>query len=338
MRSIASPLNKVPVILCIDVEPDPRHLEPAQLSEWEGFEATAAFFKDIRPRLEEVTGLPVKFNWFLRLDPQVQHVYGTASWVVQRYVRIIEELERAGDEIGLHTHAFRWDEVTRQWIVDHGDQEWVEHCVRTSFRAYEVAFGRRCRSFRFGDHWMNNETMHLLESLGVQYDLTLEPGIKDKKQLRPDELVTGTLSDYVRTPRIPFRPSRKDFRRNGNGHFLSLWSIPLSTAPRLIIRNGRLKAIHEALSRFRWRHQPLTLNLAYPHPEFSTVLNHLLASKNTCYLAAVVRTDVGAVPELKSNLNRNVQTLISHAQVDRFAFLRPQESMELLQAALLQIT
>ena len=261
-------MSKLPIILCIDVEPDERQVDLHSERRWPGFEATFEFFNNLRPRLEEATGCSANFNWFLRMDPQVERVYGSASWVVQHYGPIIEQLERAGDEIGLHTHAWRWDDSRCRWIVDHGNQQWVEHCVRTSFRAYKESFGRPCRSFRFGDRWMNNETMHLLESLGVEFDLTAEPGTKDKEPLKPDELVTGKLSNYLGTPNIPFRPSRADFRRNGNGRLLNLWSIPLNTGPRLIERDGRLKAIHEALSRFKWRNQPLTLNLGNSYPEF----------------------------------------------------------------------
>ncbi len=162
-----SSVGRLPVILCIDVEPDERQVDLQSPHHWPGFEAAVAFFNNVRPRLEQTTNSPAKFNWFLRMDPQVDRVYGGASWVVEHYGALIEQLERAGDEIGLHTHAWRWDEAMVQWIADHGNQEWVEHCVRISFRAYEDSFGRPCRSFRFGDHWMNNETMHLLESLGV---------------------------------------------------------------------------------------------------------------------------------------------------------------------------
>ncbi|HEY5885406.1 MAG TPA: hypothetical protein VIT88_12000 [Pyrinomonadaceae bacterium] len=330
VRGVQSPDAKLPVILCIDVEPDPRQPDPAHPAKWEGFEATVDFLSDMRPRLEETTGSPVTFNWFLRMDPQVERVHGSASWVVQHYGQLVKQLERAGDEIGLHTHAWRWDETARQWITDHGDQRWVEHCVRTSFRTYEESFGRACRSFRFGDRWMNNDTMHLLAALGVECDLTLEPGIKDNRRVDRDELVTGSLADYVRTPRVPFRPSRKDFRRNGDSNCLNLWCLPLSTGPRLVIRNGRLASIRRAVARFRCRHQPITLNFSNPAPEFSNVLNRLLADNSTTYLAPVARTDISIKPEFRTKFKRNIETLISHPRVERFAFVNATKAIKLL--------
>ncbi len=329
----------MPIILCLDVEPDDREIDPQSSENWIGFESTVEFFNRVRPQLAEATGSPANFNWFLRMDPQIEQVYGRASWVVQRYRKLIEKLEQAGDELGLHTHAFRWNAEERRWVIDHGDQEWVEHCVRSSFTAYEEALGRRCRSFRFGDRWMNNETMQLLESLGTQFDLTIEPGIRDTEQVNSKERVTGPLPDYVLAPKTPFRPSRKDFRRSGNGNSLHLWSIPLSTGQRLIIKAGPLATIRQAVSKFRWRHQPLSLNLGIPNIEFTTILNRLLAEDSTTYLAPVARTDVGTRPELTGKLKQNVDALLSHPQVARFVFVRPEGAIALLRSeALLQTT
>jgi hypothetical protein len=320
----------LPIIFCLDVEPDPRELDPKTSENWNGFESAVEFLNSVRPQIEDATGSPANFIWFLRMDPQVNHVYGLASWVVQRYRRLIEELELAGDELGLHVHAWRWHEQTRRWVIDHGDQKWVEYCVRSSFRAYEEALGRPCHSFRFGDRWMNNETMQLLESLGTQFDLTIEPGIRDKRQVNREELVTGSLPDYVGAPRAPFRPSKKDFRRVGNDNALNLWSIPLSTGRRLIIKSGPLATIRRTVSEFRWRHQPLTLNLGIPNIEFTAILNRLVADNSTTYLAPVARSQVGSTPELRVKLKQNVEALISHPQVARFAFVKPEKAIALL--------
>jgi len=54
-----------------------------------------------------VTGSPVHFSWFLRMDPQITHTYGSPDWVVTRYPKLIEGLDAAGDELGLHVHPWR---------------------------------------------------------------------------------------------------------------------------------------------------------------------------------------------------------------------------------------
>src|SRR5215204_3674691 len=157
--------NTLPVIICVDFEPYNRQISPDGGKVWEGAAETMGFFGALRNRLEEVAGAPAHFNWFFRMDPQIERAYGSPGWVAERYGELIARLDAAGDELGLHTHAWRWDGGTGRWVTDHGNRQWVEHCVRMSFEAYEKAFGRTCVSFRFGDHWMNDETMDLLESL-----------------------------------------------------------------------------------------------------------------------------------------------------------------------------
>ena len=159
-------MKRIPVLICIDIEPDERTLDPRARLDWTGFEQSYEFFSDLRPRLETATGSPVHFSWFLRMDPQITHTYGSAHWVVTRYARLIDRLQGAGDELGLHVHAWRWDHRSQGWIADLADQTWVDHCVRSSFEAFHTSLKRRCRSFRFGDHWMNDQTLDLLEQIG----------------------------------------------------------------------------------------------------------------------------------------------------------------------------
>jgi hypothetical protein len=143
-----------------------------------------------------------------------------------RYGHLIQELQAAGDEVGLHPHLWRWDEERETWIVDFGSQEWVARCVRQSFAAFEQCFGRPCRSVRLGGGWMNDATMGLVERLGARFDLTVEPG---RTPDAPVEPFTGSLPDYERAPREPYRPAKRDFQTPGGWWKRKLWEIPLST-------------------------------------------------------------------------------------------------------------
>lgn len=325
-------MKPIPVIVCLDVEPDEREIDTTSKPDWKGFEETARFFVNLRPRLEAATGTSVKFSWFFRMDPQVECAYGQPSWVVSRYGDLIKQLELAGDEIGLHTHAWRWDEARQRWISDYGDQKWVAHCVQTSFEAYMEALGRPCLAFRFGDHWMNNETMGLLEALGVKFDLTIEPGRKKKPGLFRDELQTGSLPDYRNTPRHPYRPSRRDYRKQTRNGARGLWTIPISTGRAPVSRESRLAVLRRAAAALGVprRGDPSTLSLSLGASEFRHVMDKLLNVDRAQYLALAVRTDVCANQRSEANLEQNVAFMLSHPQVDRFAFATPAEAVELL--------
>jgi len=212
--------TKIPALVCVDVEPDVRRPDFNSRDGWKGFEESLRLFEELRRR----AGVGALFNWFLRMDPQVEILYGSAAWAAERYGAQIDGLRAAGDEVGLHTHA--WRRTGGAWVTDHGDQGWVSRRVRVSFEAYERAFGLACLSFRFGDHWMNDETFGLVESLGARYELTLEPGQRPSAGVPGDEVCTGRFPDYAKVPREPYRPAREDFRTRGERE---MWVIPVST-------------------------------------------------------------------------------------------------------------
>src|ERR1041384_1571558 len=218
-------MKKISVVMCIDVEPNDREIDPRVPKDWSGFELTFEFFSKLRPRFEAATGSPVHFSWFLRMDHQIARTYGSASWAVTRYASFIKEMKRAGDAIGLHAHPWRWNEGLNNWIVDLADQEWIDHCLRMGFKSFRESLDERCLYFRFGDHWMNNATSRLIEKLGARFDLTLEPGQKGGHVAEP---FTGYFLDYLHVPQRPYRPSRTDFRKPGSYLTRRLWTIPLS--------------------------------------------------------------------------------------------------------------
>src|SRR5215203_5675127 len=97
----------IPVMIITDCEPDPRQL--ADAARWVGFERFFEFMSAQRPMLAAQTHATARFSWFWRMDPQIELTYGSAAWPARTYARQIAEMERCGDEIGLHTHAWRWD-------------------------------------------------------------------------------------------------------------------------------------------------------------------------------------------------------------------------------------
>jgi len=248
--------------MCIDVEPDKRAIDSNVREDWKGFEKTYEFFCRLRSRLEAATRSSVHFTWFLRMDPQIGHTYGSAAWAVTRYSRIINEIQAAGDEVGLHIHPWRWDKTSQIWIQDFADQEWIDHCVRLGFKTFRQSLKRQCLSFRFGDHWLNDATLHLVEKLGARFDLTVEPGYKGG--VPPDHFV-GSLPDYTTIPQQPYRPSRADFKKPGLLDRRSLWIVPVSAGS---IHWTSLSPIRR-LTTYSWvilRHQNISTGLITANP------------------------------------------------------------------------
>lgn len=322
---------KIPVIVCIDVEPDAREISACDPEVWTGFVPAYHFFSQLRPKLEAATRAPARFSWFLRMDPQIEHTYSSPSWIVERHPEIFRELESAGDELGLHTHAWRWDELSRKWVADHGSQQWIDHCVRTSFEAFQRALGRPCRSFRFGDRWMNDETMRLLEELGARFDLTIEPGCKAPRVRNRRELFTGSLPDYRSVPRHPYRPSRSNFKEPGFKEGREIQVIPLSTAKPGRPTVGRFLSLKRAakycLSGFR---DPSQLNPCLDVPDFRQMLDSILHQRRDSYLAPVLRVDGFSKVRQRRNLEQNFEHILKHPLAERLTFVTPATAVELL--------
>jgi hypothetical protein len=248
-------MKKLPILICIDVEPEKRSIDPKVPVDWAGFEKTFEFFEEFRPLLEETTGGPVHFSWFVRMDPQIEQVYGRAEWPITRYRELFNHLLAMGDEIGLHVHPWRWEETAGNWVADMGDQKWVDHCVRMGFAAFEHSLQRPCLSFRFGDYWMNQATLDLVERLGARFDLTLEPG---RTRLLTPEPYTGCLSDYSLVPRHPYHPSKGNFIKSSDSNMRDFWAVPLTTfAPdqvfSLFSPNGKQRRHTSLLEKLRRR-------------------------------------------------------------------------------------
>jgi hypothetical protein len=167
---------ETPVVLCVDVEPDPRVFDRADPVDWAGFERLMERIAALRERLSEATGKPAAFTWFLRMDPQVAETWGSPIWPAEKYGDTLTALTEQGDELGLHTHFWRWGSRADEWFADYQDPGWAEHCVTMGLESFETAFGRGCTAHRGGDHFLSGALLSILSAYGVKVDLSVEPG------------------------------------------------------------------------------------------------------------------------------------------------------------------
>jgi len=216
----------IPVVVGIDVEPDPRLTDPQRPEPWRGFERLYSFFMELRSQLASPSGTRPQFSWFFRLDPQVAGTYGDPAWPLKHYERQVAGLLAAGDEVGIHTHAYRWA-PGGTWIVDEADPEWIDQCLGSSFQAFEAFFHRTCRVHKTGDRWLSNAAVATLEALGARVDLTLEPGVRSP--LTSNEVHTGSPIDCTHVSRRAYRPAPNDFRTPDPTGKRRVWMLPLST-------------------------------------------------------------------------------------------------------------
>jgi hypothetical protein len=292
---------ETPVVVCIDVEPDPRVFDRADPPAWTGFERFLQRLPDLRERLSRASGKPVTFTWFLRMDPQVAEAHGSPTWVAQSYGEQLAQLIRSGDELGVHTHFWRWDSRSAEWIADFVDAEWMDYCVTMSLDAFEAALGRHCSAHRGGDRFLSGTVLLVLDRRGVEIDLTVEPGQPPVgAKLPTGETARGTLPDYRRVPVAPYRSSPETFPApdpsGGSGPLL----IPLLSAPR---------------RRPPFRREPLTVWDGSAPGAFRVRLAVELLRSAPPVLAIAVRSDTGCYDWAWDQLTGRLEDLAKHPRM-----------------------
>jgi hypothetical protein len=281
--------GEVPIVFGVDVEPDVRPTSATEPMGLDGFAACIDWLEALRPRFAEVTGKPVNYSWFVRMDPQMEVLGGSADSLAVRAFPQLDRLRSGGDKVGLHTHAGRWDRDRDAWIVDHGDPDWVAHCIRTAFGAYAEVFGEPCRIHRFGDRWESPAALDLLASLGAVVDLTREPGKPRTDRVDMSAAATGEIPSSLHMRSVPTRHGQS-----------GMWTLPLTAgdpgmALSLPIRLARrIRFAGQTLRR------PLTIYRSYSSPDaFWDVVERVVDDLPVPYIALVVRSDLPLTPPIE---------------------------------------
>ena len=301
-------------ILLIDVEPDERIM--GDCNTWSGTHSAMALLDGVRAELETRTRQPVAFNWIIRMDPQVEKIWGRADWTTHSLPGLLEAISHHGDHPGIHVHLWKWHEKRQQWYSEFNDVAWLELCLRLSVETFAKVFGHPPSMCRFGDRWLSDDVLRLEAALGIQYDLTLEPGLCDMP-LFDDPLATAWLPDFRRAPRHPYRPQTGNFLEPGGGAARP-WMIPLSSTKPAFRPVRRppylLKASYPA-------------NLALSPRVIGPLLDHELDRATHDPLVVVLRSgDVGQ-PEFRANIERNFARLLAHPGLAHCRFTGPQEAI-----------
>lgn len=217
------------------------------------------------------------------------------------------------------------------WQADHGDPEWVAHCLDMSLQAYQSSFWRPWRDGRGGDRWMDDATMARLPAAGVRRDLTLEPGTRAVATIHPDMPATGQLPDCRQVQPGPFRPSTRDFRRSarsGEESHENLWSLPLTSGN----IDAMLPGWKRLARRVRFgtkRDRPLHLYGRWPPGTFWDSVEAGLGQGRR-HLAFALRSDMPASVRWMGAIERNFAALAKHRIARRLVFTTPKGALDVL--------
>ena len=326
----------MPVVLCIDCEPDPRVIDPLDPPDFAGYEIAQEFFATWRDLAAARTGSPVHLNWFFRMDPQIAMSYGDAAAFIDHSPAFVERVRDLGDGLGIHPHAWRWDLGRETWVSDLADAPYVRECLDVALDSFRSRFGHPPELLRYGDGFLSEDLVDAADRAGIAYDLTIEPGrpARPIPETRDGEIATGWPPDWRRVPRNPYHPEPGVYRRPSAGRARTICMVPLSSGPRWLGSSVRARAAAiRAHGAAGWKQRDL-LYMALPDwtgaNQFGEVLRRTLAAQRHPYLAFAIRTDWARRPDQRRNIERCLAALLEEHSRRRLVFCTPSEACAIL--------
>ncbi|HET6343389.1 MAG TPA: glycosyltransferase family A protein [Myxococcota bacterium] len=304
----------VPIVFCVDAEPDEFKPRVDDRSAWNHVEVCLSRLEAYRERLSEATGRPAAFTWAVRADPQLETIYGNSAWGLQYYRAEWRRLADAGDDVALHPHPQRWCEARGRWYGGQEDAGWAEHVLHTAHAGYLETLETLPQTLRFGNRYMTTALARTAEALGFRHDLTLEPGYAGRTPNHPNHAIAGPCPSYLDAPREPYQASRDDCLLPADVDRDGMWMIPMSTSP--VVTDLPFS------ERDYWRFESApgqayeTLHLCVAPTLFERALERTLMELGRPYLAVVIRCDMVHQRETWENL----ETLRRHPWARHFAF------------------
>ncbi|MGL4648761.1 MAG: hypothetical protein ACRC1H_05085 [Caldilineaceae bacterium] len=325
MKSLPQP---IPILIVLDAEPDDFFIDPGAPNAMQGLQQAFATMRELREHLQAQMGRPPHFVWLVRADRQIADAYGEAAHLFREFRDQFAEAMAAGDDVGIHFHAYRLQEDGKTWVEDYGDQEWVEVCLHAADDAFRATFGRGAQSASAGHSWLSHRTVALEERLGIRHELSVVSGRAPKPFPSHLGQYTGALPDFRDVPPAPYHPSAADYREADPAREGALWIIPhkagVVAKPAPTSLRGALAHMARSVG-LASRPAPNKLFLRQGPEQIAAVVEAILAASDHPYLTFTSRTAPFANPAARASILRTFDYLAGHALADRFHFARPDE-------------
>lgn len=226
----------------------------------------------------------IRTTWFVRMDAQIEKLYGRADYLFDHYASLWSLCKSAGHEIGWHPHP--WQKKDNQWIQNCNEEEILKELNGYAGMAKE----QQCNVIRMGWGYMTNRIMDFLESNSFLVDSSAIP--------RPSYEWELSVKDWDGSPGKPYYPEYVNYKSPGwNGR--TILEIPISTT--------RIAASYDTLPEVI-----RVMNPSYHHSIFTDAVQRWYQDNN--HLVMVVHdtelSDHSTPHELLSfSLNQTIENL-----------------------------
>lgn len=334
------PATTVPVVLCVDCEPD--LAEPGFPSGVESVRAVADFFDRWRDDAARATGRTVRMTWLLGMHGQVAEQLGDLGAVAELCPAVLSRAEETGDLLGVSGGSVTEQAAMGKPVADRAGAPPEEGPLVTAVTTFEKLVGHGPEAARFTGPLLTTELVEEEEKAGIRFELGLEPGrSRPAGDVRRGGGTGGAIGrgadgrgmDWSRVPRLPYFPSHTDYRYALAEGTRPLRIVPMTTGPRWL-GGSPLPRLHALRSygASNWKQRDL-LDMAAAHwtgpDDFGEMLRRTLAVQPEPFLALCITTDWVTRPDHRRNVERCLASLLRLAERCRLAFVTPAEACEL---------
>jgi hypothetical protein len=216
-------IKKFIVVLVCDTDPivEQHALFKEQKKEWETTILVIKKLKDLLLPYESPQHQYPIITWFLRSDFGINSTCGNWCYPIKQYLTLWKQYEKDGDELGWHPHLGRINEKNEGY-QECNDLQWINFNLKSGYN--ELSKIISIKSSRMGCGFHNNYTMNLLDSFGIEYDLSAYPNLENKKGIE-------NIFNWKETAPHPYFPSKNNYKIQDktSNEKLNILEIPIST-------------------------------------------------------------------------------------------------------------
>jgi hypothetical protein len=203
---MSMPGKKLFIVIGCDTDPDRQDFIDFNAGDklsWRGMTEGIPETKSAVSDITDSNGKSPVFTWLMRADEQIKIICGDFNSVLEENKKLIQDLEKSGDEIGWHPHLYKYDEKHKVWYQELFDVDWQCEVLESAYNSFNKSIPGRPVSVRTGWIYHNNSTMKKLDRLGVKVDFSAAPGLKTNPPKSKNEVspITHRLTIIAGPPK-----------------------------------------------------------------------------------------------------------------------------------------
>lgn len=170
-RTMRCPSNNVLLNLTIDLDPDGQN-EVVRDRSTLNFRSLELLMSEVGGGRPEISGEPLRFNWFIRADRQIEQSFGKVDGLVRQYRAFWDRALLSGDELCWHPHLYK--KANGDFVLIDNEADCLNE-LRYLWNEIEPC-GHPFATFRCGEARMTAAMFGLVEAFGFLQESTAIPG------------------------------------------------------------------------------------------------------------------------------------------------------------------